>query len=279
MRLQGALYQRVEAAWGGDTPPRVVGRHQPLSRPRGHGPAAVEEIPPLGAMETAGDAHRPFRVPHQPAKGDREAGGEGDDDVAVVVVVRGADVAATVWQVANVGQTVPWRVVVVFVVGNLNCGVRLRVWQRPGWCAPGGAGQGGVAGSSSVRTSNHSTSGLSSLSPWFQTFCRIRVRSVLRFARRQSRAESVRSPAEWARPQVRDARAAEPVQLLRAAAAEVMPAKGVAFVVVHLHADPAWVPQPWMWGFTFGHPEERYRLQDDRASTGEGARALRAVPR
>ena len=48
----------------------------------------------------------------------------------------------------------------------------------------------------------------------------------LPFARRQSRAESVRSPAEWARPQVRDARAAEPVQLLRAAAAEVMPAKG-----------------------------------------------------
>ena len=41
----------------------------------------------------------------------------------------------------------------------------------------GGRG-GGVAGSSSVRTSNHSTSGLSSLAPWFQTFCRIRVRSV-----------------------------------------------------------------------------------------------------
>ena len=102
---------------------------------------------------------------------------------------------------------------------------------------------------------------------------------VLRFARRLSRAESVRSPAEGARPQVRDARAAEPVQLLRAAAAKVMPAKGVAVVVVHLHADPAWVPRPWMWGFTFGHPEERYRLQDDRASTGEGARVLRAVRR
>ena len=79
---------------------------------------------------------------------------------------------------------------------------------------------------------------------------------VLRFARRRSCAESVPSPAEWARPQVRDARAAEPVQLLRAAAAEVMPAKGVAVVVVHLHADPAWVPRPWMRCFTFGHPEE-----------------------
>ena len=100
---------------------------------------------------------------------------------------------------------------------------------------------------------------------------------VLRFARRRSRAESVRSPAEWARPQVRYARAAEPVQLLRSAAAEVMPAKGVAVVVVHLHADPAWVPRPWMRGFTFGHPEERCRSQDDLATTGEGARALRAV--
>ena len=102
---------------------------------------------------------------------------------------------------------------------------------------------------------------------------------VLRFARRQRCAESVRSPAEWARPQVRDARAAEPVQLLRAAAAEVMPAKGVAVVFVHLHADPAWVPRPWMRCFTFWHPEERCRSQDDRATTGEGARALQAVLR
>ena len=36
----------------------------------------------------------------------------------------------------------------------------------------------GVAGSSSVRTSNHWTSGLSSLAPLFQTFCRMIVRSV-----------------------------------------------------------------------------------------------------
>ena len=144
MRLQGALYQRVEAAWGGDAPPREVGRHQPLGRPLGHGPAAVEEIPPRGAMGAAGDAHRPFRVPHQPAEGDPEAGGEGYDDVAVVVEVCAADVAPTIWQVANGGQTAPWRVVVVFVVGDVNRGVRLRVWQRLGWCAPGGAG-GGVS--------------------------------------------------------------------------------------------------------------------------------------
>ena len=89
----------------------------------------------------------------------------------------------------------------------------------------------------------------------------------------------MRSPAKWARPQVCDARAAEPVQLLSAAAAEVMSTKRVAVFVVHPHADSAWVPRPWMWSFTFGHPEERYCLQDDRASTREGARALWAVRR
>ena len=176
MRLQGALYQRFEAAWRGYAPPREVGRHQLLGRPRGHGPAAVEEIPPLGAMGAAGDAHRPFRVPHQPAEGDREAGGEGDDDGAVVVLVRGADLAPTAGQVANGRQTAPWRVVAVLVVGDVNRGVCVRVWQRPGWCAPGGR-EGDVAGSSSVRTSNHWASGLSSPAPSFQTFCRIRVRS------------------------------------------------------------------------------------------------------
>ena len=83
---------------------------------------------------------------------------------------------------------------------------------------------------------------------------------VLQFARRRSCAESMRSPAEWARPQVRDARAAELVQLLSAAAAEAMPTKRGAVFVVHLHADPAWVPRPRMWSFTIGHPEERYCL-------------------
>ena len=36
---------------------------------------------------------------------------------------------------------------------------------------------------------------------------------VLRFARRRSCAESILSPEEWTRPQVCDARAAQPVQL------------------------------------------------------------------
>ena len=265
MRLQGALYQQFEAAWRGYAPPREVGRHQPLDRPRGHGSAAVEEIPPLGAMGTAGDAHRPFRVPHQPAEGDREAGGEGDSDVAVVIVVRGAEVAPAAGQVAHGGQTAPWRVVVVLVVGDVNRGVRVRVWQRPGWCAPGGA-EGGCRwvlvvedvqplGVGAVLPRAVVPDVLPDQSPQ-RLECEV---FVLRFARRRSRAESVRSPAECTRPQVREARAAEPVQLLRAAAAEVMPAKGVAVVVVRLHADPAWVPRPWMQCFTFGYPEERCR--------------------
>ena len=107
MQLQGALYQRFEAAWREYAPPRELGRHQPLGRPRGHGSAALEGIPPLGAMGAAGDAHRPFPVPHQPAEGDREAGGEGDDDVAVVVVARGADVAPTAGQIAKWGADCP----------------------------------------------------------------------------------------------------------------------------------------------------------------------------
>ena len=101
--LLGTLCQWLGAAWEGDAPPRDLGCHQPLGRPWGHGPAAVKEFPPLAAMGAAGDAHRPFRVPHQPAEVDREAGGEGDDDGAVVVVVHGGDGARAVWQVANGG--------------------------------------------------------------------------------------------------------------------------------------------------------------------------------
>ena len=87
----------------GIAPPREVGNHQPLGRPRGHGPAAVKEFPPLAAMGAADDAYRPFRVCQQLAEGEREAGGEGDDGGAVVVVVHGGDGAPTVWQIANGG--------------------------------------------------------------------------------------------------------------------------------------------------------------------------------
>ena len=103
VRLLGAPCQWLEAALEGYAPPCEIGRHQPLGRPLGHGPAAVEEIPPFAAMGAADDSHRPFRVPHQSAEGEREAGGEGDDSGAVVVEVDGGDGGPTVWQIANGG--------------------------------------------------------------------------------------------------------------------------------------------------------------------------------
>ena len=137
--------------------------------------------------------------------------------------------------------------------------------------APVGARQGGrgggVAWFSSVKTSNHSTLGLpppraivqDALLDQSAQCVEYEVFGV-RFARRLSCAEGMRSPAKWARPQVRDARAAEPVQLLGAAAAEVMPTELVAVFVIHLPADSARVSWPRMWSFTFRHPEERYCL-------------------
>ena len=103
VRLLGAPCQWREAAGEGYAPPREIGRHQPLGRPLDQGPAAVEEIPPFAAMGAADDPHGPLRIPHQPAEGEREAGGEGDDGGAVVVAVHGADGAPTVWQIANGG--------------------------------------------------------------------------------------------------------------------------------------------------------------------------------
>ena len=103
MRLLGTLCQWLEAAWERNDPPCEIGRHQSLGRPRGHGPAALEEFPPFAAMGAADDSHRPFRVPHQPAEGEREAGSEGDKGGAVVVEVHGGDGAPTVRQIANRG--------------------------------------------------------------------------------------------------------------------------------------------------------------------------------
>ena len=205
VRLLGTLCQWLEAAWEGYAPPCGIGRHQPLGRPRGHGPAAVEGIPPLAAMGAADDIHRPFRVPPQPAEGEREAGGEADDDGAVVVEVHGADGAPTVWQIADGGWTAPLRVVVMFVVGDVNRGVHPWTGSAQVGAGQGGRG-GGVVGSSPVRTSIHSTSGLSppprAIVPDVLLYqgaqcveCEV---FGLRFVRRQSCAELMRSPAKWA---------------------------------------------------------------------------------
>ena len=66
----------------------------------------------------------------------------------------------------------------------------------------------------------------------------------------------MRPLAKWADMKVRDARAAKPVQLLGAAASEVMLKERSTVLVVHLPADRARVSWPRMWSFTLGHPEE-----------------------
>ena len=101
VRLLGAPRQWCEAAGEGYAPPRQICRNQPLGRPLGQGPAAVEEIPLFAAMGASDDPHCPLRVPHQPAEGEREAAGQGDDGGAVVVEVHGGDGARTVWHIAN----------------------------------------------------------------------------------------------------------------------------------------------------------------------------------
>ena len=79
----------------------------------------------------------------------------------------------------------------------------------------------------------------------------------------------MRPSAKLAGMKVCDARAAEPVQLLGAAAAEVMPKERGAVLVEYLPADAARVPWPRMWSFTVGHPEERCGSWDDRVTVRE----------
>ena len=95
------------------------------------------------------------------------------------------------------------------------------------------------------------------------------------FAWQQSCAEEVRPSAKWAGMQLRDTRAAEPVQLLGAAAAEVMLKDRGVVVVDYFPADASRVPRPLrMWGFTGGHPEEGYMSGDNRVTLRECARFL-----
>ena len=72
--------------------------------------------------------------------------------------------------------------------------------------------------------------------------------------------------------QVRDARAAEPVQLLGATAAKVMPKERVVVLVEYFPADTPWVPRPRMWSFTGRHPEERYSSCGNQVTERECAR-------
>ena len=94
------------------------------------------------------------------------------------------------------------------------------------------------------------------------------------FLLRGSCAEAARPSAYWAGMQVRDARAVEPVQLLGAAASEVMPKERGAVLVEYLPADAARVPRPRMWSCTGGHPEERYCSWDDRVTVRQCAHSF-----
>ena len=61
-----------------------------------------------------------------------------------------------------------------------------------------------------------------------------------------------------------NARAAEPVQQFGAAAAEVMPKERGVVVPNYFPANVARVLRsPQMWGFTGGHPVEKYRSWDN----------------
>ena len=71
---------------------------------------------------------------------------------------------------------------------------------------------------------------------------------------------------------MRDAPAAEPQQLLGAAATEVMPKERGVVLVEYVPADASRVSRPRMWSLTDGHPEERYSSWDERVTVRECAR-------
>ena len=176
----------------------------------------------------------------------------------------------------------PWHATVMFVVWNPDRGVFLPVWQRPRWCAPGGAEWRcrQVVLAEDVQPSNIGavpSVRCPDILGNQGAQCVEREVVGLHFARGRSCAEGVRPSAKWAGMQVCEALAAEPVQLLGAAAAGVMPKERGDAVSDSFPADIARVPRlPRIWGFTGGHTEERYRSWDNRITLWECVR-LRAV--
>ena len=273
--LAAATRHWHESVGEGYPPPREIGRNQPFGCPFGHVPAAAEKLPPLVATCAASDPHGLFRVPHRPADGESEAGGKVGDGGEPAFEVHGANGAPSVRQIADRGQYTPWYAAVMFVVWNPDRGVSLQVWQRPRWGAPGRAGRRcrrvllaediqprnvgavpfvGVMGCPDVLGN--------------QTAQRDEPEVVsLGFSRPRGCAEGVRPYAKWARMQPGDALAAEPGHRIRAAPAEIMPKERGIVVPDSFLADVARFPGPLgRWGFTGGHPEERYRSWDNRVT-------------
>ena len=146
----------------------------------------------------------------------------------------------------------------MFVVRDVNRGVRPLVSQRPCWSAPGGAGWRcrRVLVAEDVRPLN--VGGVPrAIVPNILgnqgAQCVEREVVGLCFVWRQSCAEWMQPSAKWADMKVLDARAAEPVQLLGPAAAEVMPKERSAVLVEYLRADSAPLSRSGTWSFTFGH--------------------------
>ena len=136
--------------------------------------------------------------------------------------------------------------------------------------APVGARQGGRVGGVNVRAVPRAI--VSDILGNQGAQCVERELVGLCFAWRRSYAEWMRPSGKWADMKVCDARAAEPVQLLGSAAAEVMPKERSDVLVEYLLADFARVSLPRMWSFTFRHPEQRYCWRDDWVSIRECAR-------
>ena len=147
----------------------------------------------------------------------------------------------------------------MFVVRDVNRGVCPLDWQRPCWCAPGGAGWRcrRVLVAEDVPPLNVEAVPRAIVPDILgnQGAQCVELEVVgLCFAWRRSCAEWMRLLAEWADIKVRDARAAQRVQLHGSAAAKVMPKERSAILVEYLPADAAQVSRPRMWSTTFGHP-------------------------
>ena len=131
----------------------------------------------------------------------------------------------------------------MFLVWNPNRGVFLPVWQRPRWCAPGGAGWRcrRVLFAEDVQPRNVGAvpsigvGGCPDILDNQGAQCVEGEVVGLGFVRRRSCAEGLLPSAKCAGMQVCDARAAEPVQLLGAAGAEVMPKERGVAVVNYFH--------------------------------------------
>ena len=231
-------------------------------------------------MGAASDPNGPFRVPRQPAEGEGEAGGKGEDGSAPLFKVHGAHGAPTVRQIADGGQAAPLHTPVMFVVSTQTLGS-----SSPSSSihvgAPGGAGrrcrQVLLAEDIQPRTvgavPSVSIGGCQDVlgnQPAQRVECEVvgwvsrGGGAVQRGCARLQSGQACSWAMHWLKNRCIVSALPQP---------EVMPkARGVVVPDSFL-ADVAQVP--WslrMWGFTGGRPEERCRSWDNRVTFWECAR-------